>query len=528
MRFRSSWVLSGALRRIASRLTALGLGVGLIVVAELLLRQCPVGDPSSAPDPFAGFSSSVPVFERAQRDDGVPVFRIASARAPRLSAEAAREDGHEFLVHAPPAGVRIFVVGESSAAGVPYPGRYAFSSWIRSRLQAALPQVPIEVVNASFSGYSSRRLLLVARAIVEHEPDAVVLYLGHNEWAESRYYQHLIDLDPRIFRVWEWTASTRLYGLTARLLSIPRQRAGPEIHEVDFDPTRNSLEMFAVLRERAGESQLPSDREWAYRDLLYEHNLQEMGRLFRAAGALPIFLTLSQNFADWPPGASSHATAASAQELAEWERLRRRGDERAAARRCVEALDLYRQALEIDGSHADLHYRVASCHRELQQFEEARRHYRLASDLDRVPHGAPTGFNEIIRGVARRLDAPVVDVDAALASQSRDGLVGDDLFVDFIHPNLRAHQAIAAAVVDGMREARFPLPAGQWRETAYAEPDSETLLREDPELRSRELEMQIAACQLARRERCVRERAATLQRLDPENQVARRALRQIQ
>jgi hypothetical protein len=167
---------------------------------------------------------------------------------------------------------------------------------------------------------------------------------------------------------------------------------------------------------------------------------------------------------------------------------------------------------------------MARCHHELGDLERAWRHYRMASDLDRVPHGTPTHFNEIVREVARDYDALLVDIDGLFATLSGDRLVGGDLFVDFLHPNLFGHQQIAAAVAATLRDADLPVEAAHWRRPLHPDPDPGSLFREVPELRVKELEIGVFTCWLARRPECALERARTLSALDPGNQVAESVL----
>ena len=185
---------------------------------SLALRVAGVGGDAGRYVPFAGFSRSVPMFERAERADGTPVWRTARARRVRTP--------QEFLADKPANGFRVFVVGESSAAGVPYTSAHAFSAFLAQRLQSALPFLAIEVVNAAVPGYGSRRMLPVVEDIALHQLDLLILYAGHNEFAEPRYYAHLVDMDPRLFRLWEWLAQTRLYRLAAQLPVVGvRERA---------------------------------------------------------------------------------------------------------------------------------------------------------------------------------------------------------------------------------------------------------------------------------------------------------------
>ena len=87
-----------------------------------------------------------------------------------------RASQRTFSARKPPDRFRIFVIGGSTAAGVPYPVNLGFSGWLERALDAALPQADVEVVNAAVSGYASRRVLLAAREIAEYEPDPHVRF----------------------------------------------------------------------------------------------------------------------------------------------------------------------------------------------------------------------------------------------------------------------------------------------------------------------------------------------------------------
>jgi hypothetical protein len=501
-----------------ARLAAVALGVLLSVLllalAELSLRAFGVAAGTPRHDPFAGFGTSVPMFEPVDET----TMRLAPARLVGGRIELEPDDGREFLRQRRPHSFRAFVIGESSAAGVPYPPRLAFAAWLERLLTAALPELHVEVVNAALSGYASRRLLPVVREIAGYEPDLVIFYLGHNEWAERTYYAHLIDLDPRLFRLWQWGVDTRLYRVFSGWYRAGRNPFG-DPPTLQKDAYTNSLEMFAVLQDRAGGKQIATPRDLAYRDLLYEHNLDAMAGLARAAGARTLFVTLSQNFSDWAPGASRHRADLDRASLERFDALVARGRQARERGDCSAARDAFTEALAIDAEFAELHFELAACQRVLGDLEAARRHYRLASDLDRVPHGAPTYFNDVILRVARAHGAPVVDVDAIFEAESGPALVGDDLFVDWLHPNLRAHTLIAAAIAAGMRRDGIPLASDDWREVpALPVPTP------DAPLRVREEEMRLRACSLALREACVRTSAEALLRLDPEHAEAHAAL----
>ena len=167
--------------------------------------------------------------------------------------------------------------------------------------------------------------------------------------------------------------------------------------------------------------------------------------LMRKAGARTMLLTLSENFSDWEPVVSVHRADLTPADAVAWQAAVTAGDA-LAPHDCAAAVQAWERALAIDDQYAQLHFKLAGCLSRLGRSEAACRAYRLASDLDRFSQGAPLSFNAILGDIARRRDAWLVDIDATLNAASGPRCVGDDLFVDAVHPNMRAHQLIAGAI----------------------------------------------------------------------------------
>jgi hypothetical protein len=92
-------------------LAALGLGVAIVLGVELLLRAIDVGG-SRAGDPQSGFSRRASAFRLEEAARG-PAMR-------KLDFPGADAAVSRFRADKPRDGFRIFVVGGSSVAGVPY------------------------------------------------------------------------------------------------------------------------------------------------------------------------------------------------------------------------------------------------------------------------------------------------------------------------------------------------------------------------------------------------------------------------
>lgn len=492
-------------------LVVFGLVVGgaAVAAAELLLRLAGFDADRARYDPFAGFSRTVPMFERALRADGTAIFRTARARRVRAP--------QEFLAGKPENGFRVFVVGASSAAGVPYDVGHAFSAFLQLRLQAELPSLFVEVINAAVPGYGSRRMLPVVEDIARHQPDLLILYAGHNEFAEPRYYAHLVGMDPRLLGLWEMLASTRLYSIVTQLpvVGVDVEQRPPSF---DFETLDNPLQMFAVRRKHI-DGAYPTPRERAWAEQHYRFNVETIADTVQRVGSRVMLVTIGQNLADWPPGGASHRDGLDEAQEAAWNGAVAEGDRLADAGDCASALKAYRRALAIDAEHASLHYQVAQCARHLERWDEARAEYLLASDLDRMPHGAPSRFNEVLREVAAERGTLFVDAAGALERASVHGLVGNDMFVDLVHPNLLANQRIASAIADGMRSAGIPLPADRWTGIDPV-PAVDVLYAKQPGLRTQERLVRASACILARRDPCAQEAIDAVLAGDPGNVLA--------
>ena len=431
------------------------------------------------------------MFGPAVAADGTSVMRLewnAQLRKPQPP-----QPQREFGTHKAPATYRIFIVGESSAEGVPYGTTLAFSSWLARRLAAQASEARWEIVNAALAGSQSWSELIVVRDAARYEPDLLVVYLGHNEIGthfSSRGHRSLTALRLALqtslgrLNLYHFLLGFVPTAMQTRLHIDPRDLDRPE--EAFAIPRAGSERVYATAADRALAAEL------------YRRRLVEMVRTMRQAGARTMLLTLSENFSEFPPVRSVHRTGMRADEKAAWRRDEREG-RTLAPHDCAAALARWARAEAIDGGFAALEYEMATCERELGRLDAARARYRLASDLDRLSQGAPTSLNDVVREVATREGATLVDVDAAFVAASGPRLVGYDLFVDSHHPNVRGHQIIAAALAEAIRAQGEPLPATAWRIDAWVDPDRDAIVAANPEVPAQEAMCRFVSCAVARR-----------------------------
>ena len=391
-------------RRIALWAVVLALPIVVLGGAELALRASGFGQ---AREPLFIASPQQPDYLQAN-PRVVTRFFSNPAQAPSVSIETAF-----FAARKPTGSFRVFVQGESTAAGFPYGLGAALAGALDRRLEQAFPDREIEVISTALAAVNSYALLDFADEIVAQQPDAVVIYVGHNEFLGILGVGSTMRLaaTPAVTRAFLMVRDWRLFQLMSRALA--RGVAGQSVGAAAGDDS--------LIARVAGERSITlKSRTYAQGVEQFEHNLGRLLARYRSAG-VPVFIgTLVSNERDQVPlavlaGAESEAAG--------------------AARTTYEAA----QDAEAAGNHA-----------------AARDGYAWARDLDPLRFRAPADFNEVIRRLAGAQGATVVDVQAAFAAASPNGLVGDNLLLEHVHPNLAGYALLGEAFYAALLASGLP------------------------------------------------------------------------
>ncbi len=421
--------LSAGRRRL---LQAIALLLPLLVLglAETALRLADQGDtyPLFVPIPGAEAEGWQHVNPRV-----VQRFVLNPASTPKLWIRPVA-----FQREKSPDVFRIFVQGESTAEGYPYGYGASPAGMLQQRLQRTFPERRIEVITTAVSAVTSYTLLDFADEIVAQRPDAIVIYAGHNEYLgllgpASTYSAGRAPL-VRLF----------LALRPLRLFQVLRSGMAALTPQPAADDPRTLMER-VVARQQI-----------AYGSTLYLRGLEQYRRnldtlLARyAAAKVPVFIgTLISNERDQPPFISGHTPDV---DVALWRRHFDAGVAALRARDPGAALAAFDAALAVDGLHADTYFGRARALDALDRHAEAHEAYVAAKERDELRFRAPGAINAILREVAAQHGAHVVDVEAAFHAASRDGIVGADLMLEHLHPNLDGYFVLADAFYDALRE----------------------------------------------------------------------------
>lgn len=420
-------------RRALFTIITLLLPVALLGLVELTLR-------------VAGVAAPEPLFVQAPEPGWLqPNERVIRRFFPHpAAAPAISIDTAYFRQEKPPQSFRIFVLGGSTAAGFPYGKWASLAGILEQRLQREHPGRVIEVIPVAMSAINSWSLADFTAEVLEHGPDAILVYAGHNE------YLGVLGVgsafrggSPGLTRLVMEAQRIRVAALALRLSAAfrPAERTG-------------GTEPATLMARVAGERRIPLGSPLYHAGVAqFSGNLERLLGAYRRRG-VPVFIaTLASNDRDQtpfmplpPPGVAEHewrAQFAAAMALLD------------AGEPAVAAATARRMLAEAPDS-GEGHFLRGRILLAEGQDAQARLAFEDARDRDALRFRAPGEFNAVIRTTAARHGATVVDVQGALASASPHGIIGDELMLEHLHPNAGGYVLLAESFHAALRAAGVP------------------------------------------------------------------------
>ena len=304
---------------------------------------------------------------------------------------------------------RIFVLGASSGAGYPYLSSASFSKFIRKKLEILYPEKVIEVCNISMSAINSYAIRDLMPEVIKKQPDLVLIYLGHNEYYGALGVGSMESLGSSRFIV-----NTTLWLNKFKTVELLR----------NFIKTISGI--FSSGREITSGTmmaQIAKDKLIEYNSDIYrkgieqfEGNLQDILEICKDANVPVITSTLACNLKDQKPFVS---------------------------------------VKDSNYPPADDFFKNAERKLESGDNDSAKTLFILAKDLDALRFRAPEEINNVIIRLSDEFNYPVIKSDSLLNIVSSDGIVGDNLMTDHLHPNVKGYQLIGNLFFSAMKKNGF-------------------------------------------------------------------------
>ncbi|GAB3939598.1 hypothetical protein GCM10028805_00250 [Spirosoma harenae] len=309
--------------------------------------------------------------------------------------------------------LRIFVLGESTTIGYPYMHNGSFHRWLQYRLTHTFPDREFEIINLALTAVNSHTVYGFAKELGKYEPDAVLIYTGHNE-----YYGALgvgstssIARNPHVVRLVLKAREFRVMQLVTHALSGIRNAFSsnqPDLRE-------------NLMKRMAADQQIPCGSE-AYQQGIdqFKINMDDLCQQLTSQ-KIPVFIsTLVSNEKDLKPFISTSG----------------RSPQSANAQFLVG-----KQALAKGN------------------FPEAKKAFVQAKELDLLRFRAPEAINQAIHELgAHYPGVTIVDTRAHFERQSPHGILGNETLLEHVHPNLSGYALLSDAFYESLKHRRIINP----------------------------------------------------------------------
>ena len=326
-----------------------------------------------------------------------------------------------FLANKSDNGFRVFAMGGSSVAAYPYGFNATYSRIVHDVLKDAMPDRTVEVINLGISAVNSYTLFDQVDEIIEQKPDAILIYAGHNEFYGALGVGSNENLGgfPTFVRFYLKLQRFKTFLFLRSIIVNTGKWLAITVGGEKYDESASLMER--IINSRSIELNSP---KYDLAMIQFQSNLNAIIDKYEHAG-IPVFIgSLASNIKDHKP-----------------------------------FVDI------IDGNQPSALSTFNKAHEayELGNIDQAKQLFSVARDLDGLKFRAPSKINDIIKFTSENFDDVIyVPVEENMAASTTDGLIGNELMLEHLHPNQKGYfiigRSYAEALLDYLNIDLMKLP----------------------------------------------------------------------
>jgi tetratricopeptide (TPR) repeat protein len=390
------------------------------------------------------YGNDLSLFIQCPADHSSLVFNPDASKRYFSNQENATMGNFEsFKKEKEPGTLRIFVLGESTTIGFPYFHNASFHRWLEYRLMHTFPEKNFEIINLSLTAVNSYTVLGFAREVVNYEPDAVLIYTGHNE-----YYGAM------------GVGSTDRIGGNAHLVNALLWLRGFRLVQLISHITDGIAHLFGKQKDLSGKTRMEvmaGGQLIPYGSALFNRGIDQFRMNMDLAlsvlhdGHIPVFISnLVSNEKDLSPFVSASADSVRCPAFAKNYALGLKALENKDPASAYTDLITAEKSF---GGHALCDYYLGCLAYRNGNFSEAKAWFSKARELDELRFRAPDEMNEIIGRLCHNYDnAYLVDARSAFETRADNHIIGNELILEHVHPNLYGYALLSDAFYEAMKD----------------------------------------------------------------------------
>jgi tetratricopeptide (TPR) repeat protein len=318
---------------------------------------------------------------------------------------------------------RIFVLGSSTVYGFPYERNLMFSRILHARLEETYPDMPIEVINTAITAINSFTLLDYMPQVLAQNPDAILIYAGHNEFygAFGAGSNETMSRNRKLSQLHIKLLNVKVYQLMRNTFAGLAKKIA----------LRNKQNLQGTLMKRMIASDKITYGSETYRSAMssFKYNMSDLLQMANKKNT-PVFLSqVVSNVKDISPFNSVSQDTLPA------------------------AIDVYENAMQAMNAGDSL---------------TAQPLFNYAKDLDCIRFRASEELNSLIAEMAQKYNCSLVQMEEVFKEHAKGKLIGDNLMTEHVHPNISGSFLMAETFYNALIQSEiFPKNNIQSTEWAY-------------------------------------------------------------
>jgi lysophospholipase L1-like esterase len=369
----------------------MALPVVLLLVLEAVLRLC-------------NYGYNTALFVKDPHDQTSWVMNPdASAKFFSNLVNATRGNHERFKIQKEPKTFRVFVLGESTTAGYPYMHNGSFHRWLQYRFMHTFPERKFEIINVSLTAVNSYTVLDFGKQVINYQPDAVLVYTGHNEYYGALGIGSTSGISGSHFWV-QTVLKLREFKLVQAL-----SRLIYSIQHLGHKPTDTRENL--MKRMAATQQIMYGSADYHKGINQFRQNMEELCQLYSDKKVPLVISNLVSNEKDLKPFISSKGQMSASQ--------------------------VYQTALDAYGKG---------------NYSLAKASFEKASDYDLLRFRAPGELNTIIEQLGRQYPGVyIANTRKLFEEHSPHGILGNETLLEHVHPNIYGYALMSEAFYQAMR-----------------------------------------------------------------------------
>src|SRR3989344_8328303 len=327
--------------------------------------------------------------------------------------------------------LRLYVYGASTTAGFPVP-KVSYVNQLSYQLHHVFKDRNVDVKNLGWSGFTSTMDRYSITSTFWHKPDAIIVYVSHNEFVYPG-----IDMLSIHLIISKLRDNSSLFRL---LLAASQGDKKPDSIEDNEEPVERKRIPYRLIKPYY----------WAKLAIL-KKNYEAIAQIAKSNNIPLIFIIATSNTSWSPPERPVTFFTPSENYQVDLKKVRALLSEN----RLDEAAVIVKQYLEKNSKDASFLFMKGQINHIRGNWDQARFYFEQAREQDLLQWRANKKINDFVRSLDDGKTVRVLDAEEIFKKNSPNGITGYSLFLDNVHPNVQGHYLLANSIVDLLKKDKI-------------------------------------------------------------------------